>query len=535
MKKLRDYGIIIKESFNYKAVFVCVLISSLFLFTNADKKLCEIFLANRNINVEEENILLVKGVSSVESEFSGSREKIAESVLMLEELGAEKIFFDFDLSKKSNDNLFFDADAYLENCLKVKNNVSTSLDILDGKEKQFDYKNVGMIDRAVIQSVKEKLEESNSVDCNILYEIKKKENALVKMISELEDDGYFGYTPDFNSPYAASVDFLRKREILFDTLENKDVEKENVFNKYVEAKNHFVECVSMYLNSFAEELLTENADERANSYGDISKRFSDLENIYNEYNLEKNKIKEKIENTTCVFAPDDTVYNLAAVLFCLKSFVKYLPCWVGIIIAIIFCIGCDVLCKLVKPLENKICISLGFIYISVLIPYVLFHLFGIYIGTVVCLISCILMLAYEILESRYGIVIKGDQSEGKSESKSEKYPAVNKKKAVVVCELEHYDVIIKEFESEKDSLVLFNRYYDLISKTAENFGGKENSRKNGKICFTFKSEDGNDIAVESCKALIKIRAVIAKLNAKLMKEEILEKEISFDIKMEMII
>lgn len=554
MKSFRECGIFMKSYFNYKAVIACCVLASLFLFSNLDKKICEIFLASRKINANVENVLLVKGITSAESEFAGAREKIAESVLMLNELGADKIIFDFDLSKKCSDNLFFDADAYLENCLKVKNNVVTTSEISDGAGPMFDYKNVNRVDAAVIESVKDKIDESSSIDCDVFYEIRIKENTLVKSISEFEDDGYFEYTPEYNSPYAASVDFVRRKEILFDTLDGENKDRQKAFDEYVEAKQHFVDSVLMYLEGSAKELLSENADERKSGYGNIEERFSKLEKCFNEYSEERDNVKEKISGSTCVFAPDDTVYNLATVLFCFNNFVKTIWWWVGLLIAIAFCIGCDVLCRLVKPLEQKVCICLGFIYISILIPFVVFYCSGVYIGTIVCLCACLFMLVYEVLEVKYGkafekfmeyagavsnveeIENSGENKQNKAQAGSisnnenqQKFPAANKKTSVLVCSIKHYDEITKEFESEEASLVLFNRYYDLITKTVETLGGKEKSRNSGTEIFTFKADDENDATTMACKSALKIKSVVTKLNAKLIKEDVLGKEIEIVI------
>lgn len=535
LKSTKVFDFSKKMKFNYKSVIVCCVVALLFLFSNLDKNICEIFLANRKIDVDTKNVLLVKGINSKESEFAAAREKIAESVLMLNEFGAGKIIFDFDLSKKSNDNLFFDADSYLENCLKVKNNVVSS-SFVNKASLGIDYKNLNQVDTAVIETFKDEFTESSSIDCESFYEIRLKENALVKMISEMEDDGYFEYTAEFNSPFAASIDFSRKKEILFDILESEDTEKENVFNKYVESKNHFIDAVLMYVESSAKELLIENAEDRDTNYGDIEKRFSDLSKCFNDYNLARNTAKERVNNRTCVFAPDDVVYNLAAVIFCLKSFVKVLSWWVGLLIAIVFCIGCDFLCSFVKTLEQKICVCLGFIYFSILVPYVVFNLSGVYIGTIVCFIACVVMLICQILIFKYGKLFEDFDKFRNDDIVSDfEVSTVSENTAVLTCQILHYEEIVHEFETEKDSEILFNRYYELIKKTVENFGGKEKSNSNGKVCYIFTKDEENDSSVMSCKAAVKIKTVIEKLNAKLMKEEILGKEIEINVNVEMIV
>lgn len=536
LKSTKVFDFSKKMRFNYKSVIVCCVVALLFLFSNLDKNICEIFLANRKINVDTKNVLLVKGINSFESKFAGAREKIAETVLMLNEFGADKIVFDFDLSKKSDDNLFFDADSYLENCLKVKGNIASSSDVVRGTGLMFDYKNVGQVDAAVIETVKDNFEESSSIDYESFYDIKVKENKLVKYVSEMEDNGYFEYTPDYNSPYAASVDFVRKKELLFEKLDANETEKISAFENYVEAKNHFVDSVLMYLEGSAKELLSENADERDNDYGNIEQRFSELKKCFDDCYEARNLVKGKIEGSTCILAPDDIVYNLAAVIFCLKSFVKVLPWWIGLLIAIVFCIGCDVLCSFVKTLEQKVCVCLGFIYLSILIPYIVFYFSGVYIGTIVCFAACAVMLACQILIFKYGKLFEEfNQFRNGDSAGVNEVSTVSENTAVLTCRILHYTEIVNEFETEKDSEILFNRYYELIKKTAESFGGKEKSNSDGIICYTFTEDEENDDAVMSCKAALKIKSVIAKLNAKLMKEEILGKEIEINVNVEMII
>lgn len=515
-----------KASFNFKDVFICTAVAALFIFTNIDKKVCEIFLVNRKINVDIENVILVNGINSLESELSGSREKMAESILMLNEFGADKIIFDFDLSKNSTDNLFFDADAYLQNCLKVRKNIFTFSEISKGAGLGIDYKNISRLDAAVIESVKEKLDESSSIDCDVFYEIKTSEINLVKYLSEMEDSGYFEYTPEYNSPYTSYVDFVRKKEILFEKLDAAEVEKKKVFEEYVDAKKHFVDTIKMFINGSASELLSEIAEDRSETYGNIDERFSELRELFDVYITQRDEIKSKVSEATCVFAPDDTVYNIAAVLFCVKSFVKTLWWWVGVLIALMLCFGCDFLCAFVKSFEQKVCVCLCFIYFSILISYVIFIKTGVYVGFAVPFSACLLLMICEILIFKYGKVFKQLNNQSVNASKS---------MAVVVFSVEKYEEIVKDFNSEEESLVLFNQYYELIEKTAEIFGGTKRLCENGKLVIEFRDAEDLDISVEICKAVLKIKSIILKLNHKLIKKNILEKAISIGVHVEMVI
>lgn len=511
------------KKLNYKSCIFCIAIASIFLLTDFDKNICRFFLADRKINVDVENVLLVKGVNSAESELAVVREKIAEAVLMLNEFGTDKIVFDFDLSKKSSDNIFFDADSYLGNCLKIKKNIFSSSEVSGGFAVPFDYKNIRQIDETVIESVKEKLEESSSVDCDVFFELKKKENAVVKILSEMEDSGYFEYTPEYTSPYASSVDFMRKKELLFEKLDSSDAEKNRLFEEYVESKEHFCDTVLMFINGSAKELLSESAED---DFNDIDIKFSELEKCYRDYSEQRNLLKQKVEKTTCVFAPDDIVYNLTAVLFCFKSFAKTVWWWVSVIIALVFVCLCDYLCGLTEKLTHKILICSGFIVFIVSVSYLIFYFTGIYTGLIVPLVACSVLLVCEILICMY---------KGKFEKADNCKFSAGKNNALLYCTVESYSEIEKDFASEKECFEFFTRYYDLILKTAENFGGKKSYCEKGCICIEFIQDADNDIFVDICKAAIKIRSVISRLNAKLIKDGYLQREIFFDVKTEMVI
>ena len=104
--------------------YVCsalILLSCLFAFTTADKKICDLFLQNKNPVDKETDIFRIKNGGVMQDDKIGiniNREMYAESVLILRELGANVICIDDDFSHQGAQNIFFDEDEYLANCIR---------------------------------------------------------------------------------------------------------------------------------------------------------------------------------------------------------------------------------------------------------------------------------------------------------------------------------------------------------------------------------------------------------------------------------
>lgn len=618
--------------------YVCsalILLSCLFAFTTADKKICDLFLQNKNPVDKETDIFRIKNGGVMQDDKIGiniNREMYAESVLILRELGANVICIDDDFSHQGTQNIFFDEDEYLANCIKACRNVVIPFRLTNeqGKKKEeiefaknkFELKNVsagndkvtpvftsiepcidclsrsceksgfmnispdkdGKIRRVhliakcdekyyaseilisllnvldnpkihiynsrivlesnapskkitiprdstgavVLKYTADDFSQSKETDIETLYEIKLLENELVKNILEMEDDGFFDYTSEDLSPDISCQKFIDRKEYLFNILDKKPDMIDNAFKEYVIAKEDFIENVGLYVSSAAEEILTEIAEERKRNTDTIKKHFAELTKQYNEYSGLRNQIKQDAENAVCLVGNNEEQFALSQMILYPyladgetgkynSYFVKVMPWWVSLILALIICTGFLLMFERVDTLAKKITMGVLFAYFSIFVPYAVYNFTGIFVGAVIPLVSiylvvitCVLMYVISERLAEYNAI----QRIGRLNSKkvvqgylaSRNEGAKKRWMSVLVTDVKAFKKIENHFKEPAEFVSVLNRYYEFISDIILSHDGIIQSQQGDKIIAVFAEQNDDKLcAVNACRAALEIR------------------------------
>ena len=639
----------------YYVSLALVLLSCLFAFTTADKKICDLFLQNKNPVERQMNIFRIKNGGEAQDDkiaININREMYAESVMILRELGANVICIDDDFSQKGNQNIFFDEDEYFANCIKACKNVVIPFRLTNGQPKKkeetefaknkFALKNVtagndkvtpvfdsiepciDCLSRACEKSgfmnispdkdgkirrvhliakcdgqyyaseilisllnvlgnpqihiynsriVLESSERSKKItiprdaggavvlkytaddftsvketDVETLYEIKLIENELVKNILEMEDRGFFDYTSEDLSPDSSCQNFIDRKEYLFNILDKKPEMTDSAFEQYIAAKEAFIENVGLYVSSAAEEILTEIAEERGRNTDVIKKYFAELTKQYNDYSGLRNQIKEDAENSVCLVGNNEEQFALSQMILYPyladgdtstynSYFVKVMPWWVSLILALIICAGFILMFGRVEGLAKKITIGALFAYFSIFIPYAVYNFTGVFVGAVIPLASIYLAVITSVLmyviSERMKVLSAGERI-GKCNSKKavqeymalKSQGAVKKWMSVLVTDVKAFKKIENHFKEAGDFVNVLNRYYSFISDIVISYDGIIQSMQGDKIIALFaENEDEKHCAVNACNAALEIRKKENDFNMQFIKDD--KQEIEF--------
>ena len=260
----------------------------------------------------------------------------------------------------------------------------------------------------------------NAVTAWNVYRIKLLENDLVANVLQMEDDGFFSFTPDFHSPYVSCLKMIDAKEFLFSDLTIDEKLLNERFEKYLKIKNEFFTQVQIYLDSSIEELLLEEAegDDETTEY--IKEYFITLRKQNEELTISKEKVKSLVQDSFCIIgtcASSTTDYNatlyqerypnvgvnyvLANMILSGENFIKNCKWYYSFIFAIILSFMYTFYFSRKKSILSKVIVGIVFVILSILIPFILFVKVNIYFGMIIPLCSITVTFAILILFSTF--------------------------------------------------------------------------------------------------------------------------------------
>lgn len=313
----------------------------------------------------------------------------------------------------------------------------------------------------------------NSISMWSAYHIKQLENVLADTIMNMEEDGFFDYTPDFHSPYKHCVDFIRLKEILFSDLEKSEEIRAFDFEAYVKAKNLFYESIKMYLESAAQELLLEDAEGREKKTDFINKSFEELKNQFDEISELRNKVCEKVKGSICIISDTSSVtgvfyktlyqsrypqaginYVLSNMLLAKNKFIMTLPWWIFIAVVFALCAVCE-------------------------------------------------FLVYKFVEDKKPVSPRV--------KKAEKIETKTAEMTVLVSDLKDFGQI-EEKQGEENSILILNDYHKIMAEVIEKNNGFVVKHDADGIFAVFENADKEKGAVDACRAAVQMKKAEAEYN-----------------------
>lgn len=638
---------------------VASLLCSLFIFTNLDKKIFDLFMMSRKAINENKNVVLINvDDSSIENigSFPWTRDIYGESILVLKELGAKKIAIDMNFVDESPYKIFVDFDDFFKNSIMACQNVSIPFVMTDGRELQnydidfvkqnFEIQNVEVIKDTVtpeydsiwpcldefskasdnmgfvnvspdkdgslrrvhllakcdgkyygqfvfvcllkylnISKVKvsnskivletysdsnEKTEyvlkrdstgavlidfpkksffEYNNVTAWNVYRIKLLENNIVQNILQMEDDGFFDYTPDFYSPYDACIKFTKAKEFLFSCSGSSD-EKDNAFKMYADEKKHFFESVKVYLESAAQELLIEIADDDQDTIDYINEYFEVLREQFYEVDKSRMEVAEKVSDSLCIMgtcASSTTDYSvalyeknypnvgihylLANMIINKNKFVFDLPWFVSVLFAVLISFALTFVFEKTNGVEKKIFFGIIIILSTVGISFFCFKIFGIYTGVIIPLADSILSFValiaiYNFTVSREKIFLQGAFGKYLSPKVIDNY--INNPESLklggqkvwmtaMFTDIRGFSTISEQLNDPEKLVSLLNKYLTTMSDIILANGGTIDKYEGDAIIAFFGAPIYcEDHAVRACRAAVQMKKAEVELNNEIL-------------------
>lgn len=394
-------------------------------------------------------------------------------------MGFDNVIFDGDgrvrkirLLAKTGDkyfgNIVFSALLKELNVKKLK--VSNSKIILETEGTEESPANRIVLPRTetgdvILNFPQKNFSEYNSLSLWSIYHIKQLENVLADTVMNMEEDGFFDYTPDFHSPYKYCVDFIRFKEMLF--------AEELKFDEYAKAKSLFYESIKMYLESAAQELLLEDADGREKKISFINNGFEQLRKQYEEISELRTMVEAKVKNAVCIISNTSSVtgnfyktlyqdrypgagiyYVLANMLMTENKFIMTLPWWIFIAIVFALCAAAEFLIfKFVKA--DKV----------------------------------------NTVQGKRAVAVAAKTGE----------------MTVLVSDLKDFGQI-EEKQGEENSILILNEYHKLMTDIIEKNNGAVVKHDADGIFAVFENGEKENHAVDACRAAVQMKKAEAEYN-----------------------
>lgn len=651
-----------KKKVNIIVPVLALVLSSLFVFTSADKKIFDLFMMTKKDVPENEKVVLINiDDSSIENigTFPWTRDIYAESILIMKELGAKSITLDMNFVEESPYKMLIDYDDFLKNSLAVCRNVNIPMIMVNDREsskydldyvkknfavnnievcgdtvtpeydsiwpciddftknavgsgfvnaypdtdgsmrrmhiiakcdgqyygqlifnvilKELNVKKVKVYDSKivlVIPGTEENHEREyvlkrdttgavildffakdffdfNNITAWNIYRIKLLENDLIQNIIQMEDDGFFSYTPNFNSPYYAWQELSQIKDMLFSKAGTvSDEEVNSLFKEYIEAKEHFGESINVYLASMDKELLLEEAGDDQETIDYINEYFEIVKSQLDEWKKSRTEIEEKIRDAVCIMgtcASSTTDYSvtlyqnrypnvglhyiLANMILSNQNFVFDVPWWISVIIAAVLC-GClSFLFGKINRVAFKVASGISFVLLSVLIPFVCFILCNVYIGTVVpfagtALTFVLLISIYFFMISREKIFLQGAFGRYLSPKVIDNYirnPESLKLggqklwMTAMFTDIRGFSTISEQMNDPEKLVSLLNKYLTKMSDIIlENGGTIDKYEGDAIVAFFGAPIYYEDHAVRACRAAVQMKKAEAELNKEII-------------------
>ncbi|MBP5402562.1 MAG: CHASE2 domain-containing protein [Treponema sp.] len=366
-----------------------------------------------------------------------------------------------------------------------------------------------------------------SIDIDTLYRIKTIENKIVKSIQEMEDRGFFDYTPEDMSPDFTCNKFIDRKEYLFNILNKLPDNIDEAFNEYVIAKEDFLECLEMYVLSAADEVLVEVGEKNGRDTSYVEKYFEELRLNWEELKELRKEIKEKAENSLCLFGNSEEQYLLAHMMLYPYSgegvaakydsyFVKVMPWWVSLILAAIICASFVLVFERLDNLAKKITIGAVFAYFSIFVPYIIFVLTGVFTGAIIPLASIYFVVIISVIlsiVSKYVLKNHAKERLGKKVDQKilDSYLESNGRVAeklwlsVAQIEIDNFKKIESSYKNCAELVEYLNEYYSIVTDVVLSNGGIVCSQQGEKMLCVFGIFDKDDVSEKACHTMLELK------------------------------
>lgn len=394
------------------------------------------------------------------------------------------------------------------------------------------------------------------VDYNLItawnvYRLKLLENDLVQNIIQMEEDGFFSYTPDFNSPYAACNEFIKAKEKLFEKASTVSKEETaELFDEYLVKKNHFFDTIGVYISSLSKELILESADDDQETIDYVNEYFDVITSQYGELKSSREEIADKINDAICIMgtnASSTTDYSvtlyekrfpnvglqyiLANMILSNQNFVFDLPWWISVITAAVLCAFLSCLFGIFNKVNLKVLTGVGIVLLSIIIPFSLFKLFNVYIGVIVpftgtmlTLISLIAIYIFTIskekifLQGAFGRYLSPKVIDNYIKNpESLKLGGQKLWMTAMFTDIRGFSTISEQLDNPEKLVSLLNKYLTKMSDIIlENGGTIDKYEGDAIIAFFGAPIYYEDHAIRACRAAIQMKKAEAELNKEIL-------------------
>lgn len=394
------------------------------------------------------------------------------------------------------------------------------------------------------------------VDYNLItawnvYRLKLLENDLVQNIIQMEEDGFFSYTPDFNSPYAAYNEFIKAKEKLFEKASTVSKEETaELFDEYLVKKNHFFDTIGVYISSLSKELILESADDDQETIDYVNEYFDVITSQYGELKSSREEIADKINDAICIMgtnASSTTDYSvtlyekrfpnvglqyiLANMILSNQNFVFDLPWWISVITAAVLCAFLSCLFGIFNKVNLKVLAGVGIVLLSIIIPFSLFKLFNVYIGVIVpftgtmlTLISLIAIYIFTIskekifLQGAFGRYLSPKVIDNYIKNpESLKLGGQKLWMTAMFTDIRGFSTISEQLDNPEKLVSLLNKYLTKMSDIIlENGGTIDKYEGDAIIAFFGAPIYYEDHAIRACRAAIQMKKAEAELNKEIL-------------------